>query len=54
VEEWVGASKIESLPEELFLEIDGVHEECRNPSMYYVNKDACMKAEGRSASTPEE
>mmetsp|Transcript_70098 Transcript_70098/g.182700 ORF Transcript_70098/g.182700 Transcript_70098/m.182700 type:complete len:393 (+) Transcript_70098:131-1309(+) len=54
VEEWVGASKIESLPEELLLEIDGVHEECRNPSMYYVNKDACMKAEGRSASTPEE
>jgi len=53
-EECVGACKIENIPEELLLEIDRVHEEYRNPSVYYATKEFTLNAEGRSASTPEE
>ena len=44
VEECINAFKLE-LPEELMDKIDVIHEEFRNPSMYYCDKAVCMKAD---------
>jgi len=43
VEECVAAFKLE-LPDELMAKIDVVHEEFRNPTMYYCSKPVCMAA----------
>jgi len=43
VEECVSAFKLE-LPDELMAAIDVIHEQYRNPSMYYCDKAVCMKA----------
>jgi len=44
VEECVSAFKLE-LPEELMAKVDAIHEQYRNPSMYYCDKAVCMDAE---------
>ena len=44
VEGCVNAFKLE-LPEELMAKVDIIHEEYRNPSMYYCDKAVCMKAD---------
>ena len=56
MEEYVGAFKLD-LPDELMAAVDVVHEQFRNPSMFYHDKPACMKAEwlgaaARSAKDP--
>lgn len=43
VEACVAAFKLE-LPDELMAKIDAVHEEFRNPTMYYCSKPFCMEA----------
>lgn len=43
VDACVAAFKLE-LPEELMDKIDAVHEEFRNPSMFYCDKPTCMEA----------
>ena len=43
VEECVGAFKID-LPDELMHKIDVIHEEFRNPTMFYCDKSVCMTA----------
>merc|ERR1712032_189558 len=50
VEECVNSFKLD-LPDELMKKVDAIHEEFRNPSMFYCEKDVCMKAEflGRKA-----
>lgn len=42
VDECIGAFRLE-LPEELMTEVDNLHEQFREPSMYYHNKDTVMK-----------
>merc|ERR1711953_1368116 len=44
VEECVGAFKLD-LPQDLMDKVDTIHEEFRNPTMYYYDKEVCMKAE---------
>jgi aryl-alcohol dehydrogenase-like predicted oxidoreductase len=55
VEECVGAFKLE-LPEELMSKVDHIHEEFRNPTMFYCEKQVCMDAKwlsgGRHAMHP--
>lgn len=51
VEECVAAFKLE-LPDELMAKINVVHEEFRNPSMYYCSKDVCMEAPWQSRAVP--
>jgi aryl-alcohol dehydrogenase-like predicted oxidoreductase len=43
VEACVAAFKLD-LPDELMAKVDAVHEELRNPSMYYCDKPVCMDA----------